>query len=285
MQNKLQAATKILSKQTVPTIPEEVLQLQEELNKKYPNTVTVANLISHNPELLSDFMNLVNTNITTEEQDIKDAKAAVNVLGLDEIYNIFLSASLSKQIAQSWTEKQILLHGAKVGLAAAEMSYWVADVSRSEAYMAGLMQNIGALYLARHSEEYQDIFESQMGNPVSGFKKELETYGTDHTIIAALVTKKWNVDPDVYKAILFHHDLDFAVKTTSNPKIKHLTALIILGNYIVSASSGEQYITQEIKDYRDCAKVQLDLPDNALKAATSAVMKWGNKVGLTTGAH
>lgn len=285
VQDRIKVANAILAEVTIPSLPEEVIKLQDELHKKYPNTVSIANLISHNPELLADFMTLVNTNITSEKQDIKDAKAAVNILGLDEIYNIFLSASISKVIAQSPAEKAILSHGSKAGLAAAELSYWVFDVSRSEAYMAGLMQNIGALYLARHFVQYEAIFLNQLSNPISGFIQEQELLKTDHTIVGAIISKKWKIDPDIYKALLFHHDADFGNKTASNQKIKHLAALVILSNYIVCSSQSEQYITQEIKDYRDLAKQQLSLPENALKAATAAVLKWGNSTGLTTGSH
>lgn len=286
MQESLKVAAQILANNNIPNLPDEVVKLQQELNVKYPNTVNIANLISHNPELLSDFLSLVNTNLTEEKQDIKDAKAAVNVLGLDEIYNIFLAASLADLISQSYEEKQILLHSAKAGLAAAELSYWVYDVSRSEAYMAGLMQNIGAIYLMRNDpEQYSEIFQSQMSNPVASYKKETEEYKTNHTYLGTLVSKKWHIDPSVYKAILFHHDLDFAVKTGGDQKIKHLVALVIVGNYIVSATSGDQYITQEIKDYRDAGKAALELPDIALKAATAAVVKWGGKIGMGSSSH
>ncbi len=75
--NSIAIAAKILSESSVPNLPEEIVRLKEELNKKYPNTVTIANLISNNPVLLGDFLNLVNTNITDEKTEVKDAKAAV----------------------------------------------------------------------------------------------------------------------------------------------------------------------------------------------------------------
>lgn len=286
MQEKLALAAKIFSKVNIPTIPEEIIRLKEELNKKYPNTVTIANLISHNPELLGDFLTLVNTNITSEKTEIKDAKAAVNVLGLDEIYNIFLSSSLTKIIAQTPEEKAILTHGSKAGLAAAELSYWVFDVSRSEAYMAGLMQNIGAVYFARaEPEAYMEIYKSQLSNPISGYDKEMQNYKTTHAFLGTFIAKKWNINPDVYKSILLHHDTQFAAKLANDQKVRHIVALIMLANYVVSINSGKQYITQELKEYRDLGKHQLNLPDNALKAANAAVIKWGSSVGLSTGSH
>jgi len=286
MQEKLALAAKILSQNNIPSIPEEIIRLKEELNKKYPNTVTIANLISHNPELLGDFLTLVNTNITSEKTEIKDAKAAVNVLGLDEIYNIFLSSSLTKIIAQTPQEKAILSHGAQAGLAAAELSYWVFDVSRSEAYMAGLMQNIGAVYFTRSEpEKYLEIINSQLSNPISAYDKEMAEYKTSHAYLGTFIAKKWHINSDVYKSILMHHDTEFAVKLANNQKVRHLVSLVMLANYVVSTNSDEQYITQELKEYRDLGKNQLDLPANAIKAANAAVIKWGSSMGLSAGSH
>ena len=46
MQAKLAEAAKIYNKAQIPSLPEELIRLKEELNKKYPNTVTIANLSS-----------------------------------------------------------------------------------------------------------------------------------------------------------------------------------------------------------------------------------------------
>lgn len=286
MQDQIAKAAQIYKQADIPNIPDEIIRLKEELNKKYPNTVTIANLISHNPELLGDFLTLVNTNITSEKEEIREAKAAVNVLGLDEIYNIFLSSSLTNLVAQTRDEKAILLHGARAGLAAAELSYWVYDVSRSEAYMAGLMQNIGAVYLMRKEpEKYLPIFNSQLANPISKYQKELEKYGCSHAHLGTFVAKNWHISPHVYKSILLHHDKDFGIKTAGDSKVKSLVALIMVANYVVSSNSGDQYITQELKTYRDLGISQLELPETALKAANAAVAKWGNSMGVSVGSH
>lgn len=286
MQQALKVAADILAKQHTPSIPLELLELKSELNKKYPNTVTIAQLISHNPELLANFLNLANTNLTQEKNPIMDAKVAVNLLGLDEIYNLFLSSVFSHILAENDYERSILQHGAKTGLAAAEMSYWVFDVSRTEAYIAGLMQNIGAIYLYRqHPESYPEMFDTQLANPVSGFQNELEHYQTSHVHIGGLLGKKWQINPLIYKALIFHHDMDFGIKTVGNSQIRHITALTILSNYIVSVCEDAHFITQELKDYRDSAKPILDLPDNAYSSAMAAVNKWGNSNGLVSASH
>ncbi|MBD3611330.1 MAG: HDOD domain-containing protein [Hydrogenovibrio crunogenus] len=79
MQTLIKQAAALLSTIEVPDLPEVILLLKEELNKKFPNTVTIANLISKNPQLLAEFLSLVNTNVTKERMPIRDAKAAVNL--------------------------------------------------------------------------------------------------------------------------------------------------------------------------------------------------------------
>ncbi|MBN2865154.1 MAG: HDOD domain-containing protein [Thiotrichales bacterium] len=286
MQAKLQKAAQIISVTNVPRIPDEIIRLKEELNKTYPNTVTVANLISHNPELLGNFLSLVNTNVTNEKTEIKDAKAAVNVLGLDEIYNIFLASSLTNLIAQSTLEKQILMHGAQAGLAAAELSYWVPNVTRAEAYISGLMQNVGAVYLSRQSPEaYEKLFQTHLSKPITAIDEEQAFFDTTHLHLGIFIAKKWNIDHNVYKSILMHHDPEFIQKTGNDDKVRNLIAIIMVANFAVASANHEQYMTQELKNYRDLGLSTLNLPDNAMKAAISAVQKWGKSPTKTPGGH
>lgn len=286
MQAQLQKAAQIIAQTNVPRIPDEIIRLKEELNKTYPNTVTVANLISHNPELLGNFLSLVNTNVTNEKTEIKDAKAAVNVLGLDEIYNIFLASSLTNIIAQSRLEKDILKHGAQAGLAAAELSYWVPNVTRAEAYISGLMQNVGAVYLSRQSpDNYQELFQTHHSSPFTAIDKEQAFFDTTHTHLGIFIAKKWHIDPNVYKSILMHHDPEFIQKTANDDKVRNLIAVIMVANFAVASANHEQYMTQELKNYRDLGLSTLNLPDNAMKAAISAVQKWGKSPTKTPGGH
>ncbi len=285
MQHALKKASELLAKVDLPTLPEEIIRIQEELNKRYPNTVTVANLIAHHPELLNSFLDLVNSSITHIDEPIRDARSAVNLLGLDELYNIFLASTFCERIAQNDEEREILQHGAKAGIAAAELSYWVEGITRSEAYLAGLTQNIGAIYMTRVEADYMHFFHNQLSRPFTAHEDELRRYGTAHTYVGTIIAKKWHIDADVYKAILLHHDRHFAARTTGHEKARKLIALIMVANYVVSVTLGEHFITQELKTYRDAGMNVILLPDIAISAASAAVIKWGKSATLVSASH
>jgi HD-like signal output (HDOD) protein len=285
MQQALKKAGELLTQVKVPSLPQEVIQIQEELNKRYPNTVTVANLIAHHPELLNSLLDLVNSSITHIDEPIHDARSAVNLLGLDELYNIFLASVFCERIAQNDEEREILQHGAMAGIAAAELSYWVEGITRSEAYLAGLTQNVGAIYMARLDKAYMHFFRDQLSKPWTAYEAELKHYGTAHTFVGTLVAKKWHIDADIYKAILLHHDRHFTTKTVGHNKARKLIALILVANYVVSVTLGEHFITSELKAYRDAGMEVITLPDIAISAASAAVMKWGKSATLVSASH
>lgn len=166
LHEKIHAAKEILTGQALPVMPHEILLLKEELSKKYPNTVTIAGLISKNPENLALFLKIANSSVINPEVEIKDARAAVNMIGLGDLFNLFLTTVLTRLLVQDRTEQQILQEGIQMGIVAAELSYWVHDLSRSEAFMSGLLQNIGYLFLRRYDASYEEYIPKLKTNPV-----------------------------------------------------------------------------------------------------------------------
>ena len=82
-----------------------------------------------------------------------------------------------------------------------------------------------------------------------------------------------------------HHDPDFIQKTINNEKVRHLIAIIMVANFAVTSANHEQFMTQELKSYQDLGLSALNLPDNAMKAAISAVQKWGKSTSTTPKGH
>lgn len=285
LHDKAVNARNIFKGQPLPMIPHEVLLLKEELTKKYPNTVTIANLISKNPENLSHFLKIANSNVVNPDTQIKDAKAAVNLIGLGDLFNLFMSTVLSRLLVKGLQDQAIMKEGIQTGIVAAELSYWVYDVSRSEAFMAGLLQNVGYLFMRRFDRSYDEWIPKLKTNPLTMAENEALNYQTDHAVLSSVLGRKWNMPDKIVKPVLFHHDKEFASILTNHDGYAQMVALIMVSSYIVYSSSDEQYLTQELKDYRDLGKEFLDLPDKALKAGRAALEKWGDSGSLMAGSH
>ncbi|QKI89984.1 HDOD domain-containing protein [Thiomicrorhabdus xiamenensis] len=286
LQDKIQVAKAILAQQSLPSVPQKVLLLKEEFDKPYPNSVTIANLISRNPEYLSSFLQIANACVAEEKGVIQDAKAAVNLIGLDDVFNLFVSTLFARLLSSSAEEEKILNECMKIGIVAAELSYWVYGVSRSEAYMLGLLQNTGYIFMRRHDPDgYDGMINRLRINPISQFLKEDKRYHTNHAVFSSLLGSKWNLPNKVVKSVLFHHDQDFERKLSASKEVCDLAALGVVSSYLVSGSDNAQYITQELKDYGYVGKQYLKLPDTAIASACAALKKWGNSATFVTASH
>ena len=282
---RLERATHLLRQVSVPPLPQELVRLQQELQSRYPNSVTIAQLIARNPELLSPFLELANTTLDPDPP-LKDARSAVNLLGLEEVGNVFLAATLEEVVAQTREEKAILQHGARAGIAAAELSYWIPEVTRADAYLCGLMQNVGGIFMLRAGLPFYHHFHRQLNHPFTAYETELAEHGTAHTFVGAIVARHWHMDEAVAETLLWHHDRDLLGGSTPAPDaVRRRVALVVLANYVVTTTLGDAFLSEELSESRELAQQVLQLPDPALQAATAAVLKWGCSGALISASH
>lgn len=284
LHDHIRQAQVIVQALEVPDMPVELVMLNEEIEKKFSNIVTVANIIQKNPEMLADFIKVANRVVAAKEP-IKDARTATHLMGMEELRNLYACAAIKKHLAEDYYERQILSYSVKVGLAAAELTYWVQDVSRTEGYMAGLFHHVGAIYLYRRDRAgYPAIREKQITLPFDGYHEEIDKLGTAHTHVGLVLAKKWHVDDPVAKAILLHHEPGFASMASHHDKVSHIAALIMVASYIVLEIEDEEFVHSQLKEYRDLGREQLGLPDSAMRAAEAIVRKFGS-AGLVVGSH
>jgi HD-like signal output (HDOD) protein len=283
LHSKIQQAQELLRTQPLPAVPQDVLLLKEELSKRYPNTVRVANLISLDADNLTLFLKIANACLDKEEVTIADARAAVNIIGLGDVFNFYMSSVLSRKLLDNKGEEHILSRSLRVGIVAAELSYWVYEVSRSEAFMLGLLTDIGTIFLLRKEPDYQVIMDKMVSFPFTQFEKEVLFFETDHAVMSSILSKKWGAVDETVKAILFHHDREFEQKLSRHPKAAIMTALSMVSNFVVDSDQGE-FTSAELKEYGQLGQHFLDLPNEALHAARGALEKWGHS-GLLASSH
>ena len=137
------------------------------------------------------------------------------------------------------------------------------------------MQNIGAIYLARKLQQvkYQDLLKEQRFHPWSAYQNELENYDTTHVYVGAVLMKAWDIDPDIIKSTLLHHNALILHSPNSTQRIDRISTLLMLANYAAGAAYGEDKITQELLEYKHQAMELLKIPDNAVDSAIAKILR------------
>ena len=116
-------------------------------------------------------------------------------------------------------------------LATATIAHWLAVALRypdpEEAYVAGLIHDIGKLVLDQHVEAaYEDVVDIVRQDGLEVWQVEQATFGIDHANVGGLIAREWQFPEKLVSAVQFHHSPRLARPN----KEQTLAAMINLAN-------------------------------------------------------
>lgn len=281
LESRLNVAIKLLQDVYIDHLPPELIMVRDELSCLHPNLAKIEVLIKRNPEVLAIFIKIARLAYPKKSIDqLMKVGTVLKLIGIDQVYDLFVSAIMIRFHENNPLEYNIMMHGMNAGLAAAELSDSIDGISRSEAYLGGLMQNIGAVFLSKiDPESYKLIFKKSLSLPYTAHDLELTTYNTSHCEVGVVIAKKWQMEPEVYKGILLHHSrhITSEIKETHN-KICNMGLLMMLSDYVACSAMGKHYVSDELKSSRDYALSHLTVDEKNVRSAYKTVMTSGNKL-------
>jgi len=247
-QDDLKRALESIRGIRIPELPTEIIELEKELNSKLCNTFTVAQIIERNITLSGEVIRLANSPMMRLREPANTIRDAINVIGLNNMYNLVVAAAYKRIFGNSELYRDIMNHSVDVAILMAYLSEYVEGMSRDYAYMVGLFHNVGALmYAKKNPELYTKLFIASMSFPLRVIKKENELMGGDHSYVGVLVAKKWGLGVEVINTIMLHHVDE--VRKIKNDRVRALVAMLKVCNAVVAETSLGAYRGDEMKRY------------------------------------
>ncbi len=276
MEQKLRNAVAAIRGHKIPELPNEVLLLEKEIKSKFCSSAKVAEIIEMNTTLSGEVMRIANSPIVKLRSPVSSIRDAVNAMGMDQIYNLVVSAALKNIFGSKGLFKDIMDNSVDVAFCMADLAEWVEGVTRDEAYMLGLFHNSGALMLAAKSvSTYEPLFRSSMSLPLSILQKEQQKFGSDHSMIGVLMAKKWCLPIDMLSAIMLHHNA--ACSQIKNDRVRAMVAMIKIANAMVTEISLGAYRGEEMRLYEVDGIEELMIPSSTINEIRTALMSYSFK--------
>ena len=182
------------------------LQIIQLADKEDTTTQQIARLINNDPALAGRIIKAANL-LVHRERPIASIMDAVTVLGIKSVRQLALSMSLvadfSSGACKGFDYQKFWAHSACSGIAAqqivAKMQVGVAD----EAFLLGMLAQIGRLALATiFAENYTQVLaQSDAANNLG--ELERDAFGFDHNQVAALMLADWGM-PEIFQKIVLH---------------------------------------------------------------------------------
>lgn len=216
---------------TLPAVAVEVLQLTSRPN------VDVAALkacVELDPALTGKLLRVVNSAMFGLSREVTDLNQALALLGVKPLKLLVLGFSLPKSL-YAGVEGEMLRHYWRYTLvkavAARELAQTFWQRSGDEAFIAGLLQDIGILVLLRElGDPYVDFLKSVRQQGADLAEWETETLGFDHATLSARLLDHWSLPRAIVDAVAASQPADGLSQGDDErrrlPRILHLATLM-----------------------------------------------------------
>ncbi len=202
------ALSKIKRSDNLPKLPQVILNLIEACNKNETSTTELIEIISADPGLTARLMSIMGSAHININREIKSIETAVVYLGINTIRNLAISMAMMqvfdapKKIPE-WNMNAFWYHSFSCAIISRKIAERTGDVNPEEAFLAGLMHDIGAMLLfSTFPEEYASIlagYETEKDI----IEAEKEKFKMSRFEAGAWLCSQWDLNPLVCDAILY----------------------------------------------------------------------------------
>lgn len=195
----------------IPHFPEQLIELQKQLNDPEVNIKQISALISKDAALTAEIIRFSNSAIYSTGHKLISLLESVKIIGLRGVSNLIYTHA-TRVILNSRYEvekvKQCFQHSYKVAYMAFFLARKYSLAKHSETiYIAAILHDLGKIVMSAVNPEVLDNVNSlchEKGIPIR-IIEEL-TNGYNHSAVGALIAKKWHFPEELISAIKYHHD-------------------------------------------------------------------------------
>jgi len=216
----------VMSTRDLPAMPQvasKVLELSAD-----PNTsaLQLQQVISDDQAMTGRILKIANSAMYSCSRKVKTLTEAIVMLGFNSIRSLVVTSAArnlynTKSNRSGLKERLLWEHSIGAAFAARMLAMDSAPRYAEEAFLAGLMHDIGKLVLnLRVPEDFDEIVQVVYNEGRPFHVTEMEILGYDHTQVGALLAHKWKLSPVLESAILNHHNED--AMSQDNPVLLYL---------------------------------------------------------------
>jgi putative nucleotidyltransferase with HDIG domain len=206
----------------IPTISKTHLELTKALRSNALPVRDVSAIIERDLALTAKVLQMVNSVRFAPASRITRVFDAVQMIGFDVVRALVLSIQvfeLCRSIAKTELFQSVWNHSVGTAVSAKRLAEneGLDPDGCEEAFLLGLLHDIGKVILAASSSEYRLLWEMHSADSDELYIRELETFGATHAQVGAYLLRLWGLPETLSDAIEAHHNLSAAAPANFNP--------------------------------------------------------------------
>ncbi len=216
---------------TLPAVAMKVLELT---SSEKVDTRCLKQCIENDPALTTKVLRVVNSSLFGLSREVKDLNQALALLSIKPLKLLVLGFSLPEQLFEGTSTESLDRYwrlSLTKAVAARQISEVFWDRAGDDAFIAGLLEDIGLLVLIREIGVPCQVFLDRVAETGDDLcTLEADVLGFDHCQLSAKVLEQWKLPADLVSAIARPRSLDALAKLPADeaylPQVLHLTNLV-----------------------------------------------------------
>ena len=195
----------------IPSLPQFVIDTLKKLDDPKSSAQDVADKLSRDEGLVLRILRLANSAYYGLPRKITGVSEAIALLGFKTVKSIVLAASVYKFMDGSFTgyaldRGELWKHSLSVAFASRYLAKKIKGVDDEEAYVAGMVHDIGKIVLNDYVRfGYGIIVKLVEDDQMPFMEAERQVLGFDHAQVGGLIMEQWNLPETYMLAARYHH--------------------------------------------------------------------------------
>lgn len=248
----------------MPLVAVKVMQLVEDENV---TASELAKIVASDPAVAAKIMKISNSPLYGCQRQNQTLPGAIMLMGFNTLKSLVVVAYLKDVFKPiGLMEKMLWEHSLGAGLAARIIASTIKQVNPEEAFLAGLLHDIGKLIMHNHDPKKLQIVVEQCYNEGICFEEaEQSVYPFTHAELGGYVLQKWNFPEVLVNAVTKHHTFSGADQDDHYQQC--MTAVTSLANlFCIKKGIGEREPQDDMILSGSIASRQLKLDDERLES-------------------
>jgi HD-like signal output (HDOD) protein len=203
------AAVKKVS--AIATLPEITTRIIKTVEDPKSTASQLHKIVAHDPALVTRILKVVNSAFYGLPGQIGSVERAIVLLGLNAVKNLAVAASLGQlfrgvKLCEGYTARDLWTHCIAVAITAREIAREMKFPYADEAFLAGLIHDIGILVsLHVQPEKLRQVCERVRKEGGDFCAVERQVYGVDHQQLGQGLAEQWKFTQPCQLVAGFHH--------------------------------------------------------------------------------
>ena len=197
----------------LPPIPGVFAELAQLLHDENVDLRTLGRVIGKDPAMSINVLRIANSAFYGLTNKVKTIEHAVTMLGLREITSVCMASETARILKPARGEKTVdlhafWLHSVATAVLARIFSSQFHIEPRGQAYLAGLLHDIGQLILDRFFHDlYRQVVQLTYDENIPLIEAETRVLGESHGTVGGWLMDKWQLPPLFSEVATCHHAL------------------------------------------------------------------------------